>query len=148
MPAIAPSFCEFIQMLRSRQAKSGLAMAQPVDTVVAVPDRACLDCEACIKKSWQWHPSIWLLSRYRDTFAECQVSAMSPKQLSTIALTLQYVSMASHVLVMTMQYLLQQLNVLQCRFKAMCPVCLQMLHVLQDWLAMGCTEVHRATTVD
>ena len=37
--------------------------------------RACVDRETCLQKPRQWHPSLWVLSRYRDPPAQCQVSS-------------------------------------------------------------------------
>ncbi len=36
--------------------------------------RACVDCQTCLQKPRQWHSSLWILSRYRDPPAQCQVS--------------------------------------------------------------------------
>ncbi len=36
--------------------------------------RACVDRQTCLQKPRQRHPSLWVLSRYRDPPAQCQVS--------------------------------------------------------------------------
>ena len=36
--------------------------------------RACVDRQTCLQKPRQWHSSLWILSRYRDPPAQCQVS--------------------------------------------------------------------------